>query len=84
MFRYSLLQVTFAVSAEDGEYTVKSELFGVIEEPRDPALVTVATLSTFPPTSTMTRPARTMLWYVLTAPFPPPCRLPPQCAARGW
>ena len=51
MFRYSLLQVTFAVSADDGELTVKNELFGVIEEPRDPALVTVATLSTFPPTS---------------------------------
>ena len=51
MFRFSLPQVTFAVSAEDGELTVKNELFGVIEEPRDPALVTVATLSTFPPTS---------------------------------
>merc|ERR1740129_2555001 len=52
-------QITFAISADDGDQVVKNELFGRIEEPRNPELVTVATLSTYPPTSPATTTATT-------------------------
>ena len=44
-------QITFAINAYDGKQNIKNEMVGRIEEPRDPDFVTVATLSTFPPTS---------------------------------
>jgi len=47
-------QITFAISAYDGVQTTKLDIVGRIEEPRNPELVTVATLSTFPPTSRAT------------------------------
>ena len=48
-------QIQFTISAKDGEGpVVKADIVGRIEEPRDPDLVTVATLSTFPPTSRAT------------------------------
>jgi len=52
-------QIVFTVSADDGDQIVKNELFGRIEEPRNPELVTVATLSTYPPTSPATTTSTT-------------------------
>ena len=41
----------FAIAADDGLYTIKNEMYGKIEEARNPSLSTVAIQSTFPPTS---------------------------------
>jgi len=47
-------QVVLAVNAHDGNYHVKNELYGIIEEARNPEISTVATLPTYPPRSTTT------------------------------
>jgi len=44
-------QIVFAIAADDGLYTIKNEMYGKIEEARNPSLSTVAIQSTFPPTS---------------------------------
>jgi len=45
-------QVVLAVNAHDTRYHVKNELYGIIEDARNPKISTVATLSTYPPRST--------------------------------
>ena len=50
-------QIQLTINANDGVRSTKYDLVGRIEEPRDPDFVTVATLSTFPPTSSATTTA---------------------------
>ena len=37
-------QIVLAITADDGKYTTKNEMYGIIEEARDPSLSTVRTM----------------------------------------
>ena len=37
-------QIVLAITADDGKYTTKNEMYGIIEEARDPSISTVRTI----------------------------------------
>ena len=39
-------QIVLAITADDGKYTTKNEMYGIIEEARDPSISTVRTMIT--------------------------------------